>query len=783
MPGQQPPPSPPRLSPLARRQWSWVDAAWLLLPLGAWLVATLYLGGDIGKSTDDYSATLRDPATGELPSPFNLWAMYPYFWRPLHILMCFGGGTLLDGHWRVLGVFCAVMHGVACLAVYAFLRLGTRSRGPAAAGALVLLVHPMNFEVAFWFLSISAAIATSLWCGLAVWCSRLVVRERRVRAIELGGIAVLALSIPCFYEQPATGVLALPLVLLGGWLGAARASRPSLRNAAVRALSLCGVAGAMNVVYIVLLRLTAPASSRGSAGSFVTTDRLLARVGEVAGSVRWQLYGHRLRETAAGAWEVGIETLATPVGIGAVGGLAILGVIWAWAWTVDVTSIAREEPSIRRGQVGARLCWTGAGIVLFLGGFIPIVLMGRQNVEPRTLYFPLVGVCLVVAQVLDLLLGPARVPGRSASWPARSLLAAIGLTTGGAVMAGSICCVGIQTWCQRRSQRDGTIAAELARLLPDAPAGIVFVPLRLDAGPSNTGRLLFDRLRPAAFSTTWSATAIMQQATHRADVTAASINPWADYPFDRFSKDGFWFDSRIDARALAPKGDGEFIAWAVAAPFVVSDDGEVRLVRQVEIERSDGRSETFVVPVVRDAVRAGDARGRATAIVLSDSADPPARTLTGWSWTPTSSDEPGGRVEFQPLTSRDMRREGIWLHPTYAAGTRRAIHATIEPPLGGAERAVRFHVTTPPEDYQRFAGAVPVTIIFDVLSGDGGGDTLLSTSLELTRDLAESEPRWNTITLSVPASDTVLTLRVSTKGAPGGPHAPVWVTPGVWITP
>ena len=772
-----------------RTRWTWAGTAWLALPIAAWLVGILWFGGDLGRCTDDYSVNFRDPATGELPSPFNPWARYPFFWRPLHNAMCFGLGTLFAENWRVLIVFCAVMHGAACLAVYALLRTGTRARGPAAVGAMALLLHPMNFEVAFWFCSISAAIATALWCGLAIWCARMVCRERGPRAVELLGLAALALTIPCFYEQPASGVLALPFILLAAWLRSA--SGPRLGPAFWRAILLCGIAGAMNVVYIVLLRLTAPASFRGGSNSFVKPDRVVERIGEVAASVRWQLYGNRLRQTSQGAWETGLETLATPVGIAAMGGLMVLAIVWVWAWCVEQRRTGEERAGVRetvpqRGNTRAlaRVCWIAAGAILFVGAFVPIAMMGRQNVEPRTLYFPLVGLSLILAQLVDVLLGAVPSAGRAAI-VGRFARGAVGLVGAAAVIAGCVCCVGMQAWCYRRSQRDVAIASRLAELVPDPPANAAYVPLSLDAGVTSTGYLLFDRLRPGAFNTTWSATALMQEQTRRGDVVAAAVNPWAKYPFDRFSIEGLSFALRLDGRASDPVSTGEFISWERAVPFAVDDDGRVRLVRQIEIARADERVDAYVVPVVRNAVRAGTARGHATTMTLTDSADQLPGIVGGWRWVDPATGNAASEIVMQPLDSRGTKREGVWLHPTYQNASRAAMQATIEPSAN--DRSLRFRLTTPPEDYVRFDGAEPVTVQIELFDGNASGIStaaaLATASIELTRELAESESKWVPVDLTVPSSDVPRLLRVRIVGskARGATHAPVWVTPGMWV--
>ncbi len=766
------------MTPARRTRWSWTALAWALLPVAAWFVATLWFGGEVGRGTDDYSVSLRDPATGELPSPFNPWVRYPFFWRPLHVAMCFGLGTVFSEHWRVLMVFCAVMHGAACLGVYALLRAGTRSRGPAAVGALALLVHPMNFEVAFWFCSISAAIATMLWCGLMLWCVRLVKRASRPRLLELLGVGALALAIPCFYEQPATGVLAMPLVLLAAWL--ASTGGPTLVPAAIRAIVLCFIAGCMNIVYIVLLRLTAPETFRGGSGSFVSGDRLGARIGDVARSARWQLEGPRIRQVTTGAWQAGLDALATPVGIAVLAMLALLVIAWAWAWWGE-ESPAQDGPArpARPRLVLSRVCWLAAGSVLFCGAFVPIALMARQNVEARTLYFPLVGLCLIVAHAVDALLGCVPASGRLHT-VRRAASALLALAAGAGVLAGVVVCVGIQAWCHGRAKRDEHIAAQLAELVPNPPPNTVYVPLKLDAGPTSSGLPMFDRLRPAAFATTWSATALMQQATRRRDVLAASINPYATYPYDLFNAEGLRFAVKLDGRAVSPGGK-EVIAWSRAVPFVVEDDGRVRLVRQLNVERPDERVETFTPPIVRAAVRSGAARGHAATFSVRDAADPPPAFVEGWSWCDPPAHTPREAVQMKPLTSRGTKREGVWLHPTYQNASVAAMCTAVPP--ADHERRLVFRLTTPPEDYIRFAGAGPVTLHVEVFAGGETQAPIASTQIEFTRELAERETRWAPLELAVPASSEPLTLIVRVQGSKtrGATHAPLWITPGLWV--
>jgi hypothetical protein len=479
-----------------------------------------------------------------------------------------------------------------------------------------------------------------------------------------------------------------------------------------------------------------------------------------------------------GSWQVGLDAMQTPVGIAAVCGLGLLVLIWAWAWWHDAP-VADEIDEIRpRGKPAAasRACWVFAGALLFLGAFIPIAMIARQNVEPRTLYFPLVGMVIVLAQALDAALAAVPSAGSFAK-VARSLRATVAVVVGMAAIAACICCVGIQQWYSLRAHRDEQISRRLAELVPDPPANAVYIPFALDAGPTSTSLVLFDRLRPGAFNTTWSATALMQESTRRRDILAAAINPWAKFPLDRFSAEGFWTSMQLDGRASDSGQKGEFVSWDRVIPFAVDDSGRVRLVRQIDITRPDERVDTFHPPLVRAAIRAGTARGHATALTLTDSADLPPKPLAGWRLLKAAeADEP---LAFPLRTSRGTQRPATWLHPTFDSGTRAAMLVPVD--AAGGPRTIRFHVTTPPEEYARFPKGEPVTLHIELMPEGDATSPLVAQSVELTRERADAEPRWIAIDFQVPALAEAAAIRVRATSKRGAESAPVWVTAGMWL--
>lgn len=105
-----------------------------LFPLALWALATLALGGDLGRYFDDYATTMRDPVTGEvnLRAPFE---HFPFFWRPLHWLYVYHSLTWFHDCLRIPHLLDPLSHGLASILLYTLLR--RRIRSPHAAAVRV----------------------------------------------------------------------------------------------------------------------------------------------------------------------------------------------------------------------------------------------------------------------------------------------------------------------------------------------------------------------------------------------------------------------------------------------------------------------------------------------------------------------------------------------------------------------------------------------------------------------------------------------------------------------
>lgn len=221
----------------------------------------------------------------------------------------------------------------------------------------------------------------------------------------------------------------------------------------------------------------------------------------------------------------------------------------------------------------------GAGFLSLLPG----VLIAGQGLAPRMAYTPLV--CFAIAFGGLLAATSSLLPARTRAWLTATLAPVV---IAGAIIGG-ITMVGLQKAYQLRGREDLAVMAQLKRLVPDPPPQTVFLPVRIEHWPTNTGMIRFDRLRPGAFDTIWSATAIVRQSYKRRDLWAAGCNPWrppmimdATTQWVRLD-DQFviWSPFPPDRRDNQPRARGTRLPWTNVLPFVVDTSGHVKLLKQV----------------------------------------------------------------------------------------------------------------------------------------------------------------------------------------------------------
>jgi hypothetical protein len=567
-----------------------IVAAWLF-PVLAWAAATLYFGGALGKNCDDYSVNMRNVVTDALPSPLNPWMHFPYFIRPLHHVLVFGGMTLFPTADRGLHIFLACCHALACLAIWRLMREFTRTRLAPAAATLVFLVLPWHGEAVFWYSTISTSIGVAMFCWAALAAMRCC-RDPAFNVLRLVQIALIAFLVPCFYEQSIAPAAALPLI----GLAATPASWPWARRSG-RAIAATAAAGLATISYVTLFVATAPKVARGGATSFVPRHRVAEKLHETIGSAKYNLIGDRAHDIFLGSLSLGRQVVATPKGL-VIGSLllpaAVLWAVWAIRKGGACDDCEPQPPSNPdRGQW--RAAWLiPIGGVIFVASFLPIYVIDKQVVELRNLYVPLFGAALILGGLFDLVFTSAacasllRSDRGFASILGRAVVAGTTIT---AVAFGAIGLIGFQQLYRNRSARDLREVAQLKELFPNPPPGTVFVPFRTRSKGAETNYALFDRHCPGVFQTPWSAPALLLRSYHRSDIGTTSSNPWAALPLDKPDeravhwKTAFGFPLPLD-----PDG-GVRIPWDSIVPFVTDarPDARVRLISEITVEMPDHR--------------------------------------------------------------------------------------------------------------------------------------------------------------------------------------------------
>jgi hypothetical protein len=570
----------------------------VLFPVTLFLVCTLYLPSR-GMYQDDYSYGMRDPVTGKIDWSQGTFDLYPFFFRPLGFVVVRWVPTIVWHHWWMYHVLSALTHGAVALGLWRVMRRQGLGPHASAAGALLFLTFPMHYEVTLWATSISIAMAA----GVFVWLVSLWIdwaRGRRAWWTWPLMIAV-AFAIPCFYEQPGAGIMALPLL----YLAVCPRTEP-WRKRILRAGGGGFALGLTQVVYVLLLTGTAPSSYRGASGSLVrSVGEAADRAHSVVHDVIFGVFGTRLMHTLHGAFSEGVSTLGSARGLATA---VVLGAaLWAWfgwwmssPWTRPARAPAAQD---EQTEVGADPAWSAPwallfGLALAVCAWVPMMLVRNQIAEPRMSYFGMFGVSWTVAVALAVVgAGAARI------WVSGPFKLAAGGALVICVLYGVVCCVGWQAVLASRSRADRSQAEQIRLLMPRLPPAALIVPLVDDYMPARTGQSLVDNALNGWLRRTWIGSPLLQQTYRRRDVFALENNPWQrEAEFSSFTTSGF--RSLVHAYRYEPSlvqghPDGGYeISWARAVPFVVDRAGEVKLVERIRVKRSGGDERVVDVPLV-----------------------------------------------------------------------------------------------------------------------------------------------------------------------------------------
>lgn len=588
--------------PAQPRRFAFVACAALLLA-GVWLIAGLFLLGDLGYWNDDFFIAQRDPATGER-SGWALPAATPFqpprdgivYWRPA---LTVGMATLMGELWntpRVLFAIMALVHGAVGVALWALLRRLGRSPAVSVGAACLYVAFPAHFEVWMWASAASASLGVLALLGIiALW-----LRWTRDDAGLLGdartllGLALLAALATCSYEQAAAGVAALPLLSL------ARApAHGTLRRAVLRCGLGLAVIGMVYAIYLgLILAHRGPDGSLGASGAIqpmAMWGRSMLRILEGA------LFPMGLGFQGAAAWRVGAETMfaAHALRAWACVGLVVASLAGLIAWTRTTPGLSRwaAAESFAGTRAGGQApfsrvqrFWLAVfGGVLAVASLIPVAMVGGAGaLRPRLVAVVCIGVLILLATCADRAtqaIGPR--PRAQRAWWVGLMLAWCG-----AMVYCLPASVGMQRGFQARAQLDADTAQRLRELIPSPAPRSVFVPVLVDSLPIRTDTHAYSTYYIGPLYWGFAFPFYIQDVYRRSDVDAAAFSfdfhPVLDAHPDGLLlpgplKHGFVPDP-LPASLRVRQPQQAFVAWDRIVPIWVIDR-DVRVVTELTFTR------------------------------------------------------------------------------------------------------------------------------------------------------------------------------------------------------
>lgn len=566
MSGGHPKPDP---SPTSKRLTG--GLALLLACVALWVLAGAFYAGDIGKTRDDYTWAVNDPATGSVAIA-DLWRL-PLFWRPISLVLVRHLVSLTwDAPW-IANLLTALSHAVLALAVWRWFRTLGFSLG-AGVAAMVLLTLPMAYDVMHWPAAMPTALAGL--CAVAVARLAMSVPTTERKITNAMGVALLTFVACCLNEQAVACMGAVALLPL--------ATTQALRRRLAAAATTVLAVGLPSLGYILLVRLTAPSNHRGGTSTLVSPERWLGRGATVFEETWSQLLGTYGTDLTLGGFEVGLPSLGI-VGIVLLLVAVVAGLVWAW----------RSAPPGAFGDRPPAMSWLAAfGLAWFVLGLVPFVVVQTGPIEARHVYLPVVGL-LLFSLVVCRAIGRT-MPDRIARLTG-SVLGSI-FVLWSCIAAVSL--VGIQTTLRERYRMDMAEAKAIPALYPDPAPGSVFVIARAAWREADTGRSHYDRRFWSAWQMDHMATAVLRHEYGRDDIYAKhrfSIAFGAHA--SEFSAEG-WTAGLSDG----PAWDGgrlppSLIEWDRLLVLRIEDDGSVVPIDRLALIREEQPAEVVPLPAVK----------------------------------------------------------------------------------------------------------------------------------------------------------------------------------------
>jgi hypothetical protein len=559
----------------------------LLFP-AALLVFAMYFLGGTGWWSDDYWHNLRDPITGGLGE--TLIISREFFLRPLFYRIVPPLTTLLWNHDWAAHLIQVFSHGIVALLLFLLLRTFAIATRPAAAAGIVFMLFPPHFEGVLWISALPTLLASMLMLGLMF---ATIAFARRAGPLACRGgwwivppMMAAAFAICCLNEQPAAGILALPL----GYLAALATRRPPAAGAPsparhlVRALVPAFLSGCMVILYAAIVRATAIPGSRGSSAGLITPGQFAERLPAFSAEVFERL---TMQNFAGGAFSLGLgELRAAPLATLAAALVLAAAAIPFIRWWIA----AHHGPSTRAATAPplrglALLSLTG--VAIFATGYLPIAVVAGYSPDWRTHYWPANGLAIIIAA-----LGSAAPCTR----PLRIAALAVLLV---ASAAASITFIGLQSAYRTRHRQDLAESARLRELIPDPEPLTFFIPLAIDTTGVRTGSALLDNHFRGVWEYPWATPRHIMRVYQRDDVRCGFFRHWTPgHPVLGASEQGIHYGDRLGPRFPQIGESVWLIPWDRAAPFIITSEGELRMVTAIILESGDasGGAATIRIP-------------------------------------------------------------------------------------------------------------------------------------------------------------------------------------------
>lgn len=738
---------------MTTRQRRFSLLALLALPVVLWVCGFLLLGGDLGKNSDDYALNMRDPVTGQLAEGKSTLKPYDYVFRPIHLALTFSVGTYFPDSDRGVHVCLAVVHGLVVVGVFAMAWRQSRWWIGAVSAAMLFLVAPVHAETVFWFSTVSTMLGTGLYLIVTFWLVRWLERSAmnvwRVMVIGIG-----AFVLGCLFEQPLAGT--------AGWGVLCFATHGSWRERVWRCAGVSTACVSAGLAYAWMIWSTAPVGARGAAGSLVSSDRAMARLGELLSGIHRTTAGSHAAEMLAGSLSTGWERLSGPEGvvIGACVIAAAATMLVAGARHAGVSACPEKPVRLDTRVVLAAL------LVAMLASWLPVYVVDRQSVHDRMMYFPLAMLSVAAAVVIDRVLGV--VGGRARGGLASGVIALSAVLA----VVGAVSLTGWQATYQRRSRLDQAILSDFVRVLPNPPLDAVLMPITLRDRSTDTGHAMFDQALVGVMDTHWSATDTLRRAYRRRDVLASGTARWLMPALVGASDVGACVRDEHTRVWTRGKVDGA-VAWARIVPYEVDRGGRVRVARALVIEQPDGTDLRVQPGEIAQKIERGEVLKDRTYVARTWDDTPPsgASVITGWKWD--SGTRPD--VPFWRWYIWGGNRTAQWLHPAMEGGARRAMSAAID----GSDRPrkVVVRATIAEEMIERTKPARSVEVVLGFRE-QGGGVRELS-KIELRPEQLRKRRGWVAIIGALPPIGAGCELVVETRESTGSDG----VCPSVHVTP